>query len=154
MPANPNWSRWIAASINKHFNDVLSASNLPLYIEGTDRRTDCIQDYAELRYTGPRFTELSRNYWQIDIDLDVLVVSKTNDANIYTPETEVGVVLAAFTEDIAVFTYGDDPNVQLGCFRLSPDNPGVIVNNFGYPRDQVRLRQASVEATYRMNLST
>lgn len=155
---DPNWIRWIVASINKHFSDALAAAGLDLYVEGQDRRTDQEENYAELRYTGPRFFELSKGYWQIDVDLDVLVCSKTNDRNIYTPEVGVGSVLAAFTNDLPVSRYGkgpaDDANVQLGCLRLVPDNGGICVNNFGYPKDQVRLRQASVEATYRMNLST
>jgi hypothetical protein len=155
---DPNWIRWIVSSLNKHFNDALTAAGLPLFVEGPDRRTDKLQDYAEFRYSGPRFLELSKGYWQVDVDIDILVVSKTNDINIYTPEVGVGNVLAAFTNDVAVFQFGtgpgDDPNAQLGCLRLVPPNGGLTVNNFGYPREQVRLRQASVEATYRMNLST
>ena len=88
----------------------------------------------------------------------MLVCSKTNDRNIYTPEIDVGNVLAAFTDEIAVFKLGnnplDDPLVQLGCLTLVPDNGPIRVTNFGINREQVRLRQASVEAIYRMNIST
>jgi hypothetical protein len=155
---DPNWPRWIAASLARHFDAELTLAGLPMYLEGQDRRTDRLTDYAEFRYTGPRITELSKDYWQLDVDVDVLVVSKTSDSNIYTPEAGVGVVLAAFTPDIPVFRYGkgpqDDPDDQLGCLRMVPQTGGVLVTNFGPPKDQVRLRQASVEATYRMNLST
>lgn len=158
MPVDPNWTRWIAASLCKHFKDSLDSSGLPLFVEGQLRRTDHLEDYAELRYTGPRFNELSRGYWQIDVDLDVLIVSKSKNTSIFDPEIDVGAVLAAFTEDIPVQKYGnkpgDDPDVQLGCLRLNPEGGEIVVNNFGYPQDQVRLRQASVEATYRMNLQT
>lgn len=155
---DPNWLRWIVASITKHFADALNGS-LYLQIEGTDRRTDQLQDYAELRYDGPTFDELSKGYWCIHINLDVLVCSKINDVNIYTPQVDVGVVLAAFTSDIPIFCYGngqqDDPNLQLGCMVLKPyaDVP-IRVTNFGINREQVRLRQASVEATYRMYITT
>jgi len=158
MSVDPNWTRWIAASLDQHFKESLADSGLTLFVEGQLRRTDHCEDYAELRYTGPRINELSRNYWQIDVDLDVLVVSKSKNTSIFGPEVDVGKVLAAFTEDIPVFKYGngpdDDPNVQLGCLLLNRDDGEILVNNFGYPQDQVRLRQASVEACYRMNLTT
>ena len=155
---DPNWLRWIIASVTQHFATSLTAAGLYLQVEGTDRRTDQIQDYAELRHDGPRFNELSKGYWRIDLDLDVLVCSKTNDLNIYTPEIDVGNVLAAFNDEIAVFKLGnkpqDDPNVQLGCLTLDNANGPIRVTNFGINREQVRLRQASVEATYRMYIST
>ena len=67
-------------------------------------------------------------------------------------------MLAAFDDEIAVFKLGnktqDDPNVQLGCLTLDNANGPIRVTNFGINREQVRLRQASVEATYRMYIST
>jgi hypothetical protein len=150
---NPNWTRWIVASINKHFADIIKP-DLDLYIEGTDRRTGQEQNYAELRHDGPRCTELSKGYWHIDVVVDILVVSKTNDQDIYTLERNLGLVQSAFTEDIPVFKYGDDPSDQLGCLTLCPrpDEP-IRTNNFGQVENDTRLRQASVDACYRMNLS-
>jgi len=137
----------------------MKTAGLSVYIEGEDRETDGLEDYAELRYTGPRFNELSKDYWQIDIDVDVFVVSKSKNSNIYTHETNIGIVTAAFTEDLGVFELGpgpdDDPLSQIGCLLLvRPPGGGITVTNFGLPKDQVRLRQASVDATYRMNIST
>ena len=131
---------------------------LDLYIEGVDRRTDSEANYAELRYDGPHFDEISRGYWQVDIAIDVLVTSKLNDQNIYTLEINNGAVLAAFTTDVPVFLYGDgpsdNPTTQLGCFSLCPrpDEP-IRVTNFGQIQNDARFRQTSIEATYRMNLS-
>lgn len=157
---NPNWQRWITASLNKNFNDVLSDADqpLPLYIEGTDRRTNELQTYAELRVDGPYYVELSKGYWQIDVDIDVLIDHKVNNEDLYAMQRAIGTVLAAFTTDIPVFMYGDgtddDPMTQLGCFKLLPDEEPIRVTNFGQPKLENREYQATVNAKYRMNLST
>lgn len=144
---DPNWIRWIVASLNKHFKNSIT---IPVYLENENRRTDPLEDYAEFRWSGPRFSEQSKDYWYIEVDIDVLVFSKGTGRNGYTPEVGIGSVLAAFTADIPVFQL-PDPNLQLGCLRKEQD---IIVTNFGLPKDQGRLRMASVEATYCMNLST
>lgn len=150
---NPNWTRWIIASINKHFSDAVSPFDL--FIEGTDRRTALEHDYAELRRDGPEYCELSKGYWQIDITIDILVVNKLNDQDIYTLERNVGLVQSAFTTDIPVFEYGDSPLSQLGCLVLCPrpDEP-IRTNYFGQVENDSRLRQVSVDACYRMNIAT
>lgn len=158
---NPDWQRWITMSLNKAFNDSLSDADPPLflYIEGTNRRTNEQKTYAELRIDGPYYTELSKDYWQIDVDIDVLVMNKTNNEDMYAMQRAIGTVLAAFTTDIPVFMYGngtdDNPMTQLGCFRLLPnDEVPIRVTNFGQPKLENREYQATVNAKYRMNLST
>lgn len=154
---NLNWQRWITASLYKHFKDACDSASLFMYIEGTDRRTNEQRTYAELRVDGPYYTELSKGYWQIDVDIDVLVMDKTNNVDLYSMQRAIGNVLAAFTTDIPVFMYGagtdDDPMTQLGCFKLLPNDAEPIrVTNFGQPKLEIKESQASVEARYRMNL--
>lgn len=154
---NANWTRWIIASLNKHFSDIISPT-LYMFIEGTDRHTEERRDYAEFRRDGPRACELSRGYWQFDVYVDVLVVNEMNDTDIYTLERSLGLVQSAFTTDIPVFQYGDGPSdnslIQLGCLVLcpNPDEP-IRTTYFGQVQNDVRLRQASVEACYRMYLT-
>jgi hypothetical protein len=155
-----NWPRWIKASVNRAFDqDIRVASGLPLFIEGTDRRTEDLQTYAELRIDGPTITELSKGYWQFEITIDVLVNSKRNDEDIYTLERAVGNVLAAFKHSISVFKFGDglndNPTELLDCLILLPRaKDSIIVTNFGQTDIAVRLFQTTVEASYRMNLTT
>lgn len=158
---NPNWQRWVVASFNKHFNDAITGNNPPLfmYVEGTDRRTNEQQTYTELRVDGPYYTELSKGYWQLDVEVDILIMHKVGNVDLYAPQRAIGIVLAAFTTDIPVFMYGDgtddDSLTQLGCFVLLPDEPEPIrVTNFGQPRLENREYQSTVNAKYRMFLST
>lgn len=154
---NPNWVRWIVASINKHFNDVINPT-LYMHIEGTDRRSQDLHDYAEFRRDGPQATELSKGYWELDIEVDILVVNEFSPNDLYALERNLGLVQSAFTTDIPVFMYGDgdddDPLVQLGCLVLCPrpDEP-IRTTFFGQVQNELRLRQASVDACYRMNLT-
>jgi hypothetical protein len=144
---DPNLVRWLVSSILLYFGNGIT---IPVFNEGHNRRTDDLKDYCEVRYTGPRIIELSHRYWDIQLDVDVLVVNKTNDKDLYTLERNVGQVLSLFNTDIAVMKYGDDPNIQVGCFRCGP----VTVNHFGEIKHPHRLRQASLEATYQLNLTT
>lgn len=151
---NPDWMRWIISSINKYFSDAISPS-LYLYISGTDRRTESLKDYAELRRDGPSCTELSKNYWQIDVVIDILVVNKMNVGDLYAFERNIGLVQSAFTTDFPVYMYGNSPDEMLGCFvlRPQPDEP-IRTSYFDQIQNDLRLRQASVEACYRMFLTT
>jgi len=53
---DPNWPRWIAASVSDHFKDVADDIELPLLVEGVDEReVDKIRamNHFELRIHGP-----------------------------------------------------------------------------------------------------
>ncbi len=156
VPQNPNWVRWIRASVNQHFHTIVQPSGLMLLFEGTDRRTEDQRDASELRLDGPKINEISKGYWRFDIVIDVLIKSALSDQNIYTIERDQGNVLAAFTTSISVFKYGDgidDDQTYLGCLVLCPDyGEAIIVTNFGQVQNEVRVRQSTVEATYRMEL--
>ena len=158
MILNRHWPRWIKASFNVHFNAFAVTGNLPMYIEGTTRDTNDAIAFAELRLTGPRITEQSKGYWCIEIDVDILIDQKEVKNDIYAYDRNIGAMLAGFTTDIAVFKLGsgldDAPDEQLGCFSLLPSAPeSIIITNFGAPNKDVKMLQATIEATYRMNLS-
>lgn len=153
---NPNWIRWIKSSINLHFDALISG--IPLFIEG-ENRDDGLKSSAELRMDGPDFSEISKGYWQFDIMIDVLIKSHFSDKDAYIRERNIGYVLAAFTTDISIFRYGDsaddDRTALLGCFKLCPsEGEPIRVLHFGQVTNDIRLTQTSVQAAYRMNLTT
>ena len=49
MSYNPNWDRWIFASVTKHFNDAAVAASIPMFVEGDSRITAEQLDYFEFR---------------------------------------------------------------------------------------------------------
>lgn len=158
MILNRHWPRWIKSSINVHFNAVAAAGNLPIYIEGATRSTHDEVAFAELRLTGPRVTEQNKGYWCLEIDIDILIDQKMVKDDIYAYDRNIGTMLAGFTTDIAVFKLGngadDDPSEQLGCLSLLPSaTESIIVTNFGAPNKDIKMLQATIEASYRMNLS-
>ena len=154
-----NIPRWIKSSVVKWFSDQFSNNDLYFYLEGCDRRTDTKRQYVEFRLDGPYSRELSHNYWEFAIDIDILIVTIRNETDIYEHDRGIGLVCAAFVPGIPVWKYGDtsddDPTVQVGCLRVIPKDQGrIVVTNFGQVRNDSRLLQSTVEAYYKLNLRT
>ena len=85
MTPNPNWPRWIKASIAQHFKNAIG-TNLFVHLEGEDRRTKDKHAYCEVRLDGPKSNELSKGYWEIDITIDVLVDTYKSEDDLYLHE--------------------------------------------------------------------
>lgn len=152
-----NIPRWIKSSVVKWFSDQLS-NDVYFHLEGCDRRTDDRRQYVEFRLDGPYSRELSNNYWEFDIEINILVVTVRNQTDIYEHDRSIGLVCSAFVPGIPVWKYGDtsddDPTVQVGCLRVIPKNELIRVTNFGQVRNDSRLLQSTVEASYKLNLRT
>lgn len=158
MILSRHWPRWIKSSFNVHFAAYAQAGQLPLYIEGATRDTNDQISFAEMRLTGPVITELSKGYWDVAITVDILIDQKMVKNDIYAFDRNIGTMLIGFTTDISVFKLGtgvdDDPDGLLGCMSLTPSaQESIIVTNFGAPNKDMKVLQATIEATYRMNLS-
>ena len=152
---NPNWDRWIFASVSNHFNTLAIAVPLPLFIEGQHRDTREIKDFFELRLDGPRMTEVSANNWQIRIEINCLVQSAMDETNYHRIRQNTGVVAAMFT-GIGIFKYGDgldDDQSQIGCMILLQDKRGrdfLEISHFGQIEPATKLLQSTVEGHYEM----
>lgn len=156
MSANPNWARWILASASKHFMQLAAANNLHIFIEGTNRQTDNVPTHFELRIDGPQATELSKGYWQLDAEINLLYkVSLSDDTH---ASAKVAGILQSGMTDLCIYRYGDGPaddDTFLGTLSLRQDarNP-VRLNNFGQIAPELRISQGTVEGSYRMHLTT
>lgn len=154
-----NWARWIFASVTKFFNEEI---DIDVFVEGMDRETEDLLDFAEIRVDGPWFNELSANYWKIRIEINILIQSVMGDKNLHRFYDSIGTVNFAFQKSIFVYKYADidgqngDGSV-LGCFKLAIDRydrENIKTSNFGQIDKNVKLQQATVEAHYEMFLST
>ena len=151
---NPNWARWTAASVVKHFDAL--RQNIALYVEGRVRPVTEPGEQFELRLDGPSAKEFTKGHWQLDIEINVLIKWMRHPLDAYRGERLKGIVQAAFTNSIRVYNYGDDDPAELiGCLQLRSDGrEGIITSDFGLIDASQTLRQATVEGHYRMELRT
>jgi hypothetical protein len=162
---NPNWLRWIIASVADHFKtNVATPLSLAFLVEGLDDRDEAFEqapDRVEMRYNGPFTKELSKRYWQIHFDVNFLVTSNLDGAvkNRYTLENNMGVLHEFADTCIPIFRYGDpaqtseNDDTLLG--TLSPrsgKSDSVRSLHFGQVHRTDRIKQSQVDARYTMYL--
>lgn len=162
---NPHWTRWIISSVADYFKvNVADALSLPFLVEGLDDRSDAFEqapDRAELRYNGPWTQELSKGYWRLWFDVNILVTSNYDGAvkNRFQLEINTGKFHEYADRCIPIFRYGDpaqtaeNDQTQLG--HLSPRsgrNDSVRVLHFGQLSKVDRIKQSQVDARYYMYL--
>lgn len=157
MSSNPNWPRWIFASTSKHFQDRLGS--LAFYIEGQERTKQTTTDLIEYRMDGPYETEVNKDYWELYIEISILVQATKDGKDFHRIHRNVGLVAAAFTS-IPVYKLGnsvDDDQSLLGCLELVQNvghHERIQINHFGQIEKDTPLLQSSVEGHYKMHLTT
>ena len=160
---NPHWPRWIFASVADYFKQTAAGINLPILIEGIDEReAEKIRanDHVEFRLNGPAVTELSRGYFRLDVDVNLLLTSMMGGQtrNAYDIVQQTGIFLQAAAGPIPVLKWGEGPEddeTLLGCLTLrTGKRDAVRVIHFGQISRDDRLRQSAVDARYQLFLST
>lgn len=164
MAANRNWPRWIFASLATYLKQVATDNALPALVEGLDERSAQFMeatDRAEIRITGPFIRELSHNYWELQVDANVLLSSRFDGPdrkNRYTFAQLAGAFQAAMDSAIAVYKYGNQPGDDdslVGCLSpLSGRRDAVRVFHFGQVNPTDGLRQSMIDAKYVMEIFT
>lgn len=151
---NEQWPLWIMRSINKSFYASLAASNL--YIEGMTRDTRTLEKFFELRVDGPKATEESKDYWKLEVIVNILVmVAKVDDQN-NIEDQYIGLASAALSSAINVYRYGKtaesilNDDSLLGCLKRMPV---IEPHRFGIIEPDTAIIQATVEARYKMFIS-
>lgn len=154
-----HWPRWVFASFSKHFAaHFATPPAIPLYVEGDDRDTATIKDFAEFRLDGPRVRKLSKNYYRLFVPVNILVSSGMDDQTVYRLHKTMGVALSGFAHSISVFKLGntpDDDQSLLVCMNLlnSPIHE-IKENHFGQVDTTTRIQQATVEGHYEGFITT
>src|SRR3972149_2274372 len=155
MPANPNWARWVFASVATYLKQVAQGQQLPVLIEGLDERTTEFMNATarcEIRITGPFTREVSRDWYQIEVLWNVLFVSRYEEQkNQYAIIQKTGVFQEAMDGAVAVYKYGsgadDDEHALVGC--LSPvqgRSDAIRGMHFGQINPTARLKQSVGDA--------
>lgn len=152
---NSNWPRWTFASFAKHFDD--NKQTVFLYVDGTDRATALLKDFAEFRIDGPKIKQVSRRDWELEVTVNILVQSTMDDKDAYKLQRSIGIMAAAFTPSVIGYEYGDSGN-EFACFQLMSGSGQILgfdvrINHFGIIDTEVRKQQATVEGRYRAELT-
>jgi len=74
MAVNPNWARWAFASVATFMKQLAADANIPALVEGLDERTTEYMEAAnrvEIRMSGPFTKELSKDYYELGVDINV-----------------------------------------------------------------------------------
>jgi len=147
---NENWSRWIFASLSKHFSENIS---LHVFIEGQHRSTKTMLDFCEFRMDGPHYSNTSKGFWTAEVEVNILITS-TITGDFHKIHRNIGDVIKAFT-GVKIYEYGDSGNL-LTCMNIVPVSRGkdVLVNHFGQLEPSKELMQATVDGKYRAELTT
>lgn len=153
---NPNWQRWIFASASKYFQGIADAYPVQMHIEGTERMISDDQSWIEFRMDGPMIIEQSHNYYQLDVEINILWSAHMNSQDFHETKKLVGALIKAMTK-ICIYKYGtgaDDDDSLLGILVLRQDKyHSIRVNDFGQVRADTHLVQGVVEASYQMFLT-
>lgn len=158
---NPNWSRWVWASILNHFSTVAQSIPLPMHAEGVDERdTDDLEtNHVEVRVNGPFVRELSRNYFELHVDVNILLhnfMKETNESG-YDLATWSGIFQTACEGPINIYKFGGevgDDSTYVGCLTLRRGKyDSLRLLYFGQTGRVERLRQSMVDAKYEMHIT-
>jgi len=150
---NENWSRWIQISVLKVFQTMADDNGVHLFIEGQERKTQNYSEYIELRTDGPHIRELSKGYFKLDFEINVLFTCHMSKTTMYGPQILAGLI-AQTLQSICVYRYGDG-DTFLGVLQVVMDkNNSVRTNQFGKIRPDTDIVQGTVEGTYKMHLTT
>jgi len=158
---NENLARWVFASIADYFSTIVTGINLPLLVEGVDERESekMRGDHAELRVNGPFVRELSKNYWRIWVDINILLTNmmSMSQENAYDIAQWGGTFQEAMLKPIPIYKYGSNPSDDeslIGCLTLRKSKgDSVRLIHFGQISREDRIRQAAVDGRYEMYLS-
>lgn len=161
---NPNWIRWLRASLINVFDTynrtdltipVISGSvqgKLPFYLGFGDRKDILNQPYwLELRRSEEKYLQYSPTCFDIMIDIGVLSFGTIDDADIYTKDLVDGIAVSMHN-DFAVSKYGSrlgDDQSYITCMNLVTESESnVRLFNLGKSDDGLS-NITLIEASYR-----
>lgn len=158
MAVDPNWHRWIHASVHQHVANDLSA-HYPVFIEGQQRITskDTEQKF-ELRVDGPTFTIPSKGCYLGRVEVNVLCNVPMTDSDYSAPHRMAGLAAANLANAICVFRLGDGPEDDqsfLGRLTLlQEEGDRLETNHLGQIGPKTKIVQVMVESHYLFELVT
>ena len=161
----PYWPKWIWASVAKYMKGVSDSLNLQLLVEGIDDRQskNVRASHAELRINGPFIFELSKEYYIVQVPINILLVDFMvgDGTNAYRLQKWAGKFQSVMDFPIPVYRYGQDlpdDGTLLECLRVKRTRDGgVRVIHFGQVARMgtldAAIRETAVDGLFEMNLN-
>lgn len=142
---NPLWIHWIVSSINKHFYSYKGI--YPMFFEGQHRDNNP-ETLFETRYDGPYFTEQSKDFWKIEVDINILIKSIVKN-DLYLNQKMQMQIIPAFTSGLNIYRYNDDDSLFI-CLRPETRRGGRMydINNYGLIEPNIDIIQSTIRAKY------
>lgn len=129
MAVNPNWHRWIYASVADHLHAAAAAAGLPLVVEMLDTRSptwETATSKAEAVISGPITAEKSKGLYLVVVDVFVIITSDRT-SNDYDHIDHAGAIANALDQCILVKDYGATGLVDVGELRpMNTESVDVI----------------------------
>ena len=155
---NPNWPRWIFASLATMMKKLAKDNGIPVIVEGLDERTtDFMEasDRVEIRITGPFTRDLSVGTadYELSVEMNALFVSRFESGkNNYDILQKIGIFQSAMDAPVPIYKYGGLEGDDESCIGvMQPRNKrgdAVRVMHFGQADLTNRIKQALVDARY------
>jgi hypothetical protein len=149
MIINPNWGRWLKASVTRHFSIVSKKIDMPIYLDRYDRDSD----WVELRTSGPYITEPHRGFIFVDYNVDILITTYEK-LNAYKIDKLCGIYASELREEICVYAYGDgedDDHSLIGALKVK-DGMSINVHTFNLILPEAKFKRSSVETDLTFDL--
>jgi hypothetical protein len=149
---NEKWATWIFFSGAKHFSSKLDTNFM---VEGEANDTKDVDERIEYRMDGPRVNEISRNYYTLYVEINLLISVKKKIDDIANLHNLTGKALAAFTSiDVCKLGTNDDKSL-VGCMGLVSDfyeRQRLQVYHLGQREPHSRFLQTVIEGHYLLRL--
>lgn len=124
-----------------------------MFVEGVDRLTNEEDKWIEFRMDGPQTTEVSDDYFRLDVEINILWSVDIDCNEFHEPYRIAGMLVEAMT-NICIYQYGDG-DALLGTLQLIQEKGSPVrSNNFGQIRSDTKIVQGTVEGTYKMHLNS
>lgn len=162
VQSDPNWDRWVWATMTKEFRKNFSPPtftlmDVDLFVEGTGREKPDDAQLLEFRMDGPQQRKPSKNKFILEFEINILVRSLMEHGNFHKMRSLLGAVRRWLAQDHCIFRYGSgivDDDTLLGTLVLQNRSPldQVRTNYFGQISSEYRIEEATVEGSFKMYL--
>lgn len=151
---NPNWPRWIFASVSKQFTDYFNEQGIICFVHGDDSNVGVNVNSIEFRMDGPNGKQLTKTEWDLFVEVSLLITTMKDDKDAHIPERYLGIAARAFTPGVKVFRFGDGPDDDAtfleGCLILEAEGrEPLVLAKFGVVQVDLPVIQASVNGHYK-----
>lgn len=152
---NSNWERWINSSVAKYIKGICDTNNVSLFVEGSPRNTEELQDWVELRIDGPSWHGATKDEWVAHLEINILILSKMNQVDNSRLLKNIGLMRTALSQTIPVLKLGkevQDDQSHITCLILkNTGKESLEVNQLGQVTENTQLQRATVDGMFFAN---